>query len=81
MVDGPCGSPLGTFDEDWIAHGTFSGTINEVTLTSSFTYVAHVLADGEVRGKMVFGQRLFGELEVRGSFADRKLSYSGSLTR
>lgn len=24
MVKGSCGSPLGTFDEDWIAYGTFS---------------------------------------------------------
>jgi predicted esterase len=79
-VEGPCGSPLGTFDEDWIAHGTFSGTLNEEKVTSSFTYVAHVKAGGEVRGKMVFGQKISGELEVRGNFADRKLSYNGSLT-
>lgn len=78
-VDGPCGAPLGTHDEDWIAHGTFSGTLNEVTLTSSFTYVAHVSAGGDVDGKMVFGQGLSGKLEVRGNFADGKLSYDGSL--
>lgn len=78
-VDGPCGSPLGTYNEDWIAHGTFSGTIDESKITSSFTYVAHVSAGGNVDGKMVFGQGLSGELKVRGNFADGKLLYNGFL--
>jgi predicted esterase len=79
MVDGPCGSPLGTFNEDWIAYGTFTGKLNEEETTSSFTYVAHVEAGGEVSGRIVFGEEITGELVVSGNFADRKLSYNGSL--
>jgi predicted esterase len=80
-VDGPCGSPMGTFDEDWIAHGTFSGIVNGNKISTSFTYLAHVQAGGKVKGKMVFGHELSGELAVSGSFSDGELSYHGLLTR
>lgn len=80
-VDGPCGSPMGTFDEDWIAYGTFSGMINGSNISTSFTYLAHVRPGGEVKGNMVFGQELSGELTVSGSFSEGELSYNGLLTR
>jgi predicted esterase len=79
-VDGPCGSPSGTFDEEWIAYGKFSGSFNGNNTTSSFTYLAHVTAGGDVQGRMVFGNGLSGELAVTGNFADGKLSYEGKLT-
>lgn len=79
-VDGPCGSPSGTFNEEWIAYGKFSGDFNGNNATSSFTYIAHVTAGGDVEGKMVFGKGLSGELAVTGNFADGKLSYGGKLT-
>jgi hypothetical protein len=74
-VDGPCGSPSGTYDEDWIAHGTFSGKWSGEDTAAKFTYVAHVSAGGMVEGKMTFRQGVQGELMVRGDFADGKLSY------
>lgn len=77
LVAGPCGSRPGTFAEDWIAHGTFSGTVDGRAASASFTYVAHVQAGGEVEGQIVFGQGLDGKLEVRGQFNGGKLSYSG----
>jgi hypothetical protein len=78
-VDGPCGSPIGTFDEDWIAYGTFTGIFRGVDATASLTYLAHVAAGGNVEGTLVFGQGLSGELTVKGNFADGRLSYKGRL--
>ena len=78
-MDGPCTSPSGTYDEDWIAHGTFSGNLNGEDTTASFTYLAHVSAGGRVKGKLIFGQGVASELNVRGNFADGKLSYDNAI--
>lgn len=78
LISGPCGAPPGTFDEEWIAHGTFTGTVNGATASGNLSYVAAVSAGGDVKGRMVLGQGLEGELEVRGNFGDRELSYRGS---
>ena len=77
LVAGPCGSPLGTYDEDWIAHGTFMGTVDGTAGTGAFSYVAGVKAGGDVDGRIAFGQGLTGELLVQGNFGDGQLSYSG----
>jgi hypothetical protein len=77
LVAGPCGSPLGTYDEEWIAHGTFMGTVDGTTGTGAFSYVAGVKAGGDVDGRIAFGQGLTGELIVQGNLGDGQLSYSG----
>lgn len=80
MVLGPCGRPLGTFDEEWIARGKFVGSLEGRGTTASFTYTAAVQSGGEVRGLIVLGQGLDGELRVRGNFSDGELIYDGKLT-
>jgi len=79
LVAGPCGSPAGTFDEEWIAHGEFVGTVNGGAATGSFSYVARVRVGGDVEGRIVFGQGLTGDLSVHGNFRDGSLSYEGRL--
>ena len=77
IVFGPCGTPPGTDSEEWIAHGKFVGSINDVAASGAFSYLADVKVGGEVDGRIVFGQGLEGELRVVGSFEDGKLSYTG----
>ncbi|MCP4975643.1 MAG: hypothetical protein GY931_05735 [Maribacter sp.] len=77
LVYGPCGVPPGTYKEEWIAYGTFEGKINETPASGKFSYVAHSKVSGEVEGHMVFDQGINGELEIKGNFKDRKLSYKG----
>jgi hypothetical protein len=77
VVYGPCGSPPGTFAEEWIAHGEFVGSLRETDATATFTYVARVAVGGQVDGVVVLGDGLEGELKATGKFADRKLSYAG----
>ncbi len=79
LVKGPCGSPPGTFDEEWIAYRNFSGNINGTTASGKITYTATVKAGGEVNGIIVLGQGLEGELNVYGNFNEGKLSYKGLL--
>ncbi|MCP5528502.1 MAG: hypothetical protein H7A47_17060 [Verrucomicrobiales bacterium] len=76
-VAGPCGFPLGTYDEHWIAHGTFSGTIEGNPTSASLSYLAQVKAGGDVDGQIVFSDGLEGALSVGGNFGDGVLSYSG----
>jgi hypothetical protein len=77
LVAGPCGSPAGTFDEDWIAYGTFDGTIKGVSASGALTYTAHVKAGGQVDGQITLGQGIDGVLRVHGNFSDGKLTYEG----
>lgn len=77
IVDGPCGSAIGTYDERWIAKGIFDGTLSGDNGTGNFSYTANVRAGGDVQGKMVFGQGLEGELNVSGNFNDGSLAYRG----
>ena len=79
LVKGPCGSPAGTFDEEWIAYGTFKGKCNGVDASGNISYTANVKAGGNVDGQIDFGQGLEGSLLVYGSFKDGKLSYKGTL--
>ena len=79
LVAGGCGAPIGTFDEEWIAHGTFSGTLDGAPASGRFSYTARVKAGGEVEGRMVFGQGLKGTLRIHGNFGDGSLSYDGQV--
>lgn len=81
LVQGPCGSPAGTYDEEWIAHGTFDGSLNGEPASGSFVYTADIRSGGEVNGRMVFGGGLEGELAIGGEFSDGELEYSGALQR
>ena len=77
LVKGPCGSPAGTFDEEWIAYGKFKGKINNKSAFGNMSYTAKVKSGGEINGIIVLGQGLEGELSVYGNFSDGKLSYKG----
>lgn len=81
LVAGPCGSPPGTFDEQWIARGVFTGAVNGDAAEARFSYTATVKAGGKVNGRIVFGQGLGGTLRIEGSFAAGELSYSGRVRR
>ncbi|MEJ2215921.1 MAG: hypothetical protein P8099_04835 [Gemmatimonadota bacterium] len=79
LVAGPCGSPPGTFDERWIAHGTFDGAVNGRAAAATFWYTAQVGEGGAVRGKLALRGGINGDLVVSGRFSEGKLSYAGSL--
>lgn len=79
LVKGSCGSPPGTFDEEWIAYGKFKGKFNSTSVSGMMSYTANVKAGGEVNGIIVLGQGLEGELQVHGKFKDGKLSYKGMI--
>ena len=79
LVKGPCGSPAGTFDEEWIAYGTFTGSVNGTKASGNMSYVANVKAGGQVDGTIEFGQGLEGKLYIYGNLSDGKLSYKGVL--
>lgn len=79
LVHGPCEVPpvLGKYDEEWIAYGTFTGTIDGTAASGSVVYTAQVRAGGEVEGRMRFGAGLAGEVIVSGTFSEGRLSYHG----
>jgi len=79
LVAGPCGAPPGTYEEQWIAHGTFRGQVHADSVTARFSYVARVRVGGEVEGHIVFGQGLGGAVDVLGNFSDGRLTYRGSV--
>lgn len=79
LVEGPCGSPPGTFDEEWIAYGKFSGSVNGSAANGNLSYTAQVKAGGDVEGQMVFGRGLEGRLLISGNFGDGKLFYRGQV--
>ena len=79
LTAGSCDSPPGTHDEDWIARGTFSGTVGGSGASAHLSYTARVAAGGDVAGRILFGGGLEGELRVRGNFSDGRLSYEGSV--
>lgn len=81
LIQGPCGSPAGTYDEEWIAYGTFDGSLDREPASGSFVYTAEIRSGGEVNGRMVFGGGLEGELLIAGKFSDGELEYSGALQR
>lgn len=79
LVRGPCEVPpvLGKYDEEWIARGTYTGTIDGAATSGTLAYTARVRAGGEVEGRILLAGDLEGELVVSGNFGDGKLSYHG----
>ena len=79
LVQGKCGSPPGTYNEEWIAYGNFKGKINGKDTGALLSYTAKVRAGGSVYGIIIFGQGVKGKLIITGNFSDGKLSYKGEL--
>ena len=79
LVHGPCGQPIGTFAEEWIARGEFAGSLLGKAAKARFTYTAIARPGGQVSGLIVLGQGIEGELHVSGSFSDGELVYDGRL--
>lgn len=79
LVHGPCELPpmIGKYNEEWIAYGTFTGTIDGSAASDSFIYTAQVRGGGDVEGRILLAGDLKGELAVSGNFADGELSYHG----
>lgn len=77
LVHGPCGALPGTFDEEWIAYGSFAGEWNGAAAATGLTYVATVHAGGAVEGRIVLGPQMEGELRVLGDLDDGFLDYAG----
>lgn len=79
IIDGPCGSPPGTFNEEWIAHGDYSATISNLAVQGSLVYIATVEDGGSVSGELRLVGGATGTLVVTGDFRDGFMEYSGSL--
>ena len=79
IVHGPCGSPAGTYNEEWIAFGDFSGYQGEKSVTSRLSYTATVTHQGMVNGTITLGQGMSGTLTIRGQFNEGKLAYQGTI--
>jgi hypothetical protein len=79
LVYGPCEVPpvIGKHDEEWIAHGKFTGAIDGSAASGSLTYTAKVRAGGDVEGRILLGAGLDGEMAVSGNLGDGRLSYRG----
>lgn len=77
LIKGPCGSPPGTYSEEWIAYGSFKGEINKNVVSAEMSYTAKVKAGGEIEGKILSGNGLEGELRIYGNFSNGKLLYTG----
>jgi hypothetical protein len=81
LVQGPCGASAGTYHEEWIAHGRFTGILENDSTSATFVYTAEVGDAGEVTGSMVFGGSLRGRVTVSGRFWEGELRYAGDLVR
>ena len=79
IIAGKCGSPPGTFEEEWIAYGKFAGSVIGKPASANLSYTAHVKSGGDVDGIIVMGQGIKAKLIISGNFSDRKLSYKGQL--
>jgi len=81
IIFGPCEVPPipGKYDEEWIAYGSFSGTIAGKSNSCTLVYTAQVKAGGNVEGHMKLDDGLTGELSVSGNFNDGELSYKGRI--
>ena len=79
-VAGPCGSPPGTYDEHWIAYGSYSVRAQQREgLSGTLLYLADVSAGGDVDGRLTLAEDLQGSLVVRGNFEKRQMSYHGDV--
>lgn len=78
FVAGDCAKPPGTYDEHWIAYGTYVLRVHGTTHTGALTYLATVKAGGKVEGTLTLGGELSAVLEVVGDLDDGYLSYSSA---
>jgi hypothetical protein len=81
LVEGPCGDPAGTHNEEWIAHGDFKGILENDSTSATFVYTAEVGDGGRVTGSMVFAGGLSGRVTISGRFSEGELRYAGDLHR
>lgn len=79
IVFGQCGSPPGTYNEEWIAYGVFEGSYNGQNTSAKFSYTAQVKIGGDVEGVIIFGQGIKLKLKITGNFSEGKLSYKGEM--
>lgn len=81
IVHGPCEVPPipGKYDEEWIAYGSFTGTVAGKSASCTIAYTAQVKAGGSVKGHMNLDNGLTGKLTVSGNFNDGELSYEGRI--
>lgn len=79
IVLGECGSPPGTYDEEWIAYGLFKGSFKGKNMSAKFSYTAQVKAGGDVKGVIIFGQGIKVKLKISGNFNEGKLLYMGEI--
>ncbi|KAA3608858.1 MAG: hypothetical protein D8M58_19170 [Calditrichaeota bacterium] len=77
IVYGKCGSPIGTYNEEWIAYGNFIGAHEGKKVQSKLSYTAKVKAGGDVNGIISFGQGFRAKITINGNFSDGRLSYNG----
>ncbi len=77
IIAGKCGMPPATFDEEWIAYGTYTGSVNGKPAAANLSYTAHIKSGGDVDGIIVMGQGIKAKLIISGNFSDNKLSYKG----
>lgn len=80
FVAGDCTQPPGTFDENWIAYGTYAVRIGNAKATGALIYLAAVKAGGRVQGTLTLDGGLPAQLEVVGNFKDGYLSYASAQT-
>lgn len=78
FVAGDCTRPPGTFDEHWIAYGTYTVRVRETEYTGALIYLATAKAGGKVEGTLTLGGELPAELEVAGNFSDGYMRYSSA---
>jgi len=82
FVDGPCGSPPGTFNEHWIAHGQFDlASPGAASAKGSLAYLADVAAGDRVTGTITLAGELQGTLRIKGSFQEGAMNYMGSIAQ
>ncbi len=79
IIAGKCGLPPGTFEEEWIAYGKFTGSVNGKPASANLSYTAQIKSGGDVDGIIVIGQGIKAKLIISGNFSDKKLSYKGQL--
>lgn len=81
FVAGPCGSPPGTYDEQWIAHGRYRLAVEGAEFEGPLVYLGQVEAGGSVEGTIRVADALEATLAVSGKFEDGTLVYRGIMTR
>jgi hypothetical protein len=79
------GMPPDTYAHQWVASGTFTGTVDSVPGAFDFAYVAQIEAGGELNGKFIIIEGAGGLANLRGIINETgpllgTTSYSGQLS-